>query len=50
VLVEVAFISNPEEEEKLRSETYQKQITDALWRGILEYFSRNPPLARNRSI
>jgi N-acetylmuramoyl-L-alanine amidase len=50
VLVETAFISNPEEEEKLRSEAYQKQLTDALLRGILQYFSRNPPLARNRSI
>jgi N-acetylmuramoyl-L-alanine amidase len=50
VLVETAFISNPEEEDKLRSEAYQKQLTDALMRGILQYFSRNPPLARNRSI
>ncbi len=50
VLVETAFISNPEEEEKLRSDAYQKQLTDALMRGILQYFSRNPPLARNRSI
>ena len=50
VLVETAFISNPEEEEKLRSEAYQKQLTDALMRGILQYFSRNPPLARNRSL
>ena len=50
VLVETAFISNPDEEEKLRSETYQKELTDALMRGILQYFSRNPPLARNRSI
>jgi N-acetylmuramoyl-L-alanine amidase len=50
VLVETAFISNPEEEEKLRSDAYQKQLTDALLRGILQYFSRNPPLARNRSI
>jgi N-acetylmuramoyl-L-alanine amidase len=50
VLVETAFISNPEEEEKLRSEAYQKQLTDALLRGILKYFARNPPLARNRSI
>jgi N-acetylmuramoyl-L-alanine amidase len=50
VLVEVAFISNPEEEEKLRSEAYQKRLTDALLRGILQYFSRNPPLARQRSI
>ncbi|MEK7344672.1 MAG: N-acetylmuramoyl-L-alanine amidase [Pseudomonadota bacterium] len=50
VLVETAFISNPEEEEKLGSEAYQKQLTDALMRGILQYFSRNPPLARYRSI
>lgn len=50
VLVETAFISNPEEEEKLRSDAYQKHITDALMRGILNYFSRNPPLARNRSL
>ena len=49
VLVETAFISNPEEEEKLRSELYQEQLTDALMRGIVQYFSRNPPLARNRS-
>jgi N-acetylmuramoyl-L-alanine amidase len=50
VLVETAFISNPEEEEKLRSDAYQKHLTDALMRGILNYFSRNPPLARNRSL
>jgi N-acetylmuramoyl-L-alanine amidase len=50
VLVETAFISNPEEEEKLRSESYQQKLTDALMRGILQYFSRNPPLARHRSL
>ncbi|WP_090047884.1 N-acetylmuramoyl-L-alanine amidase [Limnohabitans sp. 2KL-27] len=50
VLVETAFISNPEEEEKLRSDAYQQQLTDALMRGIVQYFSRNPPLARNRSL
>ena len=49
VLVETAFISNPEEEEKLRSERYQDQLVEALMRGIVQYFSRNPPLARNRS-
>jgi N-acetylmuramoyl-L-alanine amidase len=49
VLVETAFISNPEEEEKLRSEAYQERLTEALLRGIVAYFSRNPPLARNRS-
>ena len=50
VLVETAFISNPEEEEKLRSESYQKLLTEALMRGIQQYFARNPPLARHRSI
>ncbi len=49
VLVETAFISNPEEERKLRSEDYQEQLADALMRGIERYFARNPPLARNRS-
>ena len=49
VLVETAFISNPEEEEKLRSERYQDQLVEALLRGIVQYFARNPPLARARS-
>jgi N-acetylmuramoyl-L-alanine amidase len=48
VLVETAFISNPEEEAKLRSTEYQEQLADALVRGIERYFSRNPPLARSR--
>ena len=48
VLVETAFISNPEEETKLRSPEYQEQLADALVRGIERYFSRNPPLARSR--
>lgn len=50
VLVETAFISNPDEEAKLRSPAYQEQLADALMRGIERYFSRNPPLARNRSV
>ncbi len=50
VLVETAFISNPEEEAKLRSESYQDQLADALMRGILRYFAANPPLARSRSL
>lgn len=49
VLVETAFISNPEEEAKLRSEAYQEQLADALMRGIQRYFAKNPPLARARS-
>lgn len=50
VLVETAFISNPDEEAKLRSDEYQVQLADALMRGIGRYFARNPPLARNRQI
>lgn len=50
VLVETAFISNPEEEVKLRSGAYQEQLADALMRGIGRYFARNPPLARSRAM
>ena len=50
VLVETAFISNPEEEKHLRSSAYQEQLADALMRGITRYFARNPPLARSRSV
>ena len=50
VLVETAFISNPDEEDKLRSTVYQDNLADALMKGIKAYFARNPPLARNRSL
>lgn len=50
VLVETAFISNPDEEAKLASVAYQVQLADALMRGIGRYFARNPPLARNRPL
>ena len=49
VLVETAFISNPDEETRLRSDEFQDQLADALMRGIRRYFARNPPLARTRS-
>lgn len=50
VLVETAFISNPEEESKLRTSAYQERLADALMRGIARYFAKNPPLARSRSV
>jgi N-acetylmuramoyl-L-alanine amidase len=50
VLIETAFISNPDEEDKLRSQDYQDQLAEAMMRGIKRYFARNPPLARNRQI
>ena len=49
ILVETAFISNPEEEAKLRDPDYQARLVDALASGIQRYFAKNPPLARNRS-
>jgi N-acetylmuramoyl-L-alanine amidase len=50
VLVEAAFISNPEEEAKLNDDEYLQTLAEALVRGIEGYFSRNPPLARSRSV
>jgi N-acetylmuramoyl-L-alanine amidase len=48
VLVETAFITNPDEERKLNTEKFRTDMADALLRGILSYFKNNPPLARNR--
>ncbi len=50
VLVETAFISNPDEEARLKSDDYQDQLADALMQGIRRYFAANPPLARNRTV
>lgn len=50
ILVESAFISNPEEEAKLRDPTYQAQLVQALAIGIQRYFAKNPPLARSRQL
>jgi N-acetylmuramoyl-L-alanine amidase len=50
ILVESAFITNPEEESKLRDPGYRKQLVEALATGIQRYFARNPPLARSRQL
>ncbi len=42
-LIETAFISNPEEELRLKDEAYQEQMADALMRGIRQYFIKHPP-------
>ncbi len=46
ILVETAFISNPEEERKLRDARYQEKMANAIADGIKRYFAKNPPLAR----
>ena len=47
ILVETAFISNPEEERKLNDEAYQEKMAQAIFKGIKRYFTRNPPLAKS---
>jgi len=47
ILVETAFISNPDEELRLRDEAYQTQLAQAIYNGIQRYFERNPPPARS---
>jgi N-acetylmuramoyl-L-alanine amidase len=46
ILVETAFISNPDEELKLRDPRHQARYAESIADGIKRYFSRNPPLAR----
>ena len=48
VLVETAFISNPQEELKLRTAAYQDKLADAILSGIRSYFAAHPPKARSR--
>ena len=46
VLIETAFISNPEEEKRLTNPHYQYKFAQALANGIQRYLSKNPPLVR----
>ncbi|CAG9169758.1 N-acetylmuramoyl-L-alanine amidase [Cupriavidus pampae] len=50
ILVETAFISNPEEERKLNDDAHQEQLANAILRGIKAYFAKNPPLAKAPSV
>jgi N-acetylmuramoyl-L-alanine amidase len=50
ILVETAFISNPDEELKLRSDRHQTKFAESMHDGIRRYFSGNPPLARAKSV
>ncbi|MFZ5530933.1 MAG: N-acetylmuramoyl-L-alanine amidase [Pseudomonadota bacterium] len=50
ILVETAFISNPEEEKKLKDEAYQEKMAEAIYAGIKRYFASNPPLSRTRLV
>ena len=43
ILVETAFISNPDEERKLRDPAHQKQLAEAVMSGVKNYFETTPP-------
>ena len=45
ILIETAFISNPQEEKMLNDEGYQERIAEVILAGIKDYFSKNPPMA-----
>ncbi len=46
ILIETAFISNPDEENKLRDPNYQDKLAEAIADGVRGYFKKNPALAR----
>jgi len=48
ILVETAFISNPDEEKRLNDDAYREKMANAILSGIKRYFAANPPLAKNR--
>jgi len=48
ILVETAFISNPEEEKRLNDEAYQDKMAEAILSGMKKYFAKNPPLAKSK--
>ena len=47
ILVETAFISNPDEERRLNDTAYQEKIAHAILRGVKSYIAKNPPLSRS---
>lgn len=53
ILVETAYISNPDEEKKLQSRSHQGKLANAILLGVRKYFYENPPpnsmIALNKS-
>jgi N-acetylmuramoyl-L-alanine amidase len=43
MLIETAYISNPDEERRLRSAAYQTELAEAIFRGVSDHFRRSPP-------
>jgi len=43
MLVETAYISNPQEEQRLRAQPHQAKLAAAIHQGVHDYFYANPP-------
>jgi N-acetylmuramoyl-L-alanine amidase len=43
MLVETAFISNPEEERRLKDPGFQRKVASAVLDGVNAFFTRQPP-------
>jgi N-acetylmuramoyl-L-alanine amidase len=50
ILVETAFISNPEEEKRLKDTAYQEKLANAILGGIKRYLAQNPPLQQRSKV
>jgi N-acetylmuramoyl-L-alanine amidase len=48
ILVETAFISNPDEERRLNDDTYRAKLVESIVNGIKKYFATNPALAKTK--
>jgi len=43
MLIEAGFISNPQEEKRLRDRSYQRQLGTQIAKAVKDYFRENPP-------
>jgi N-acetylmuramoyl-L-alanine amidase len=43
ILVETAFISNPDEEKRLKNPAHQQRLAESILRGVRGYFRSSPP-------
>lgn len=48
ILIETAFISNPEEEQRLNDPDYQDKLVNAIMSGVKSYFDKHPLTAPAR--
>lgn len=50
VLVETAFISNPQEEKKLRNKRFQQRMAAAVSAGVMDYMQQRPPAGTHMAL